>query len=100
MSETHIYGTVDNESDLDRIFRDIRKDVEEAKSRAGLTELHKRAGYLITLTFAPNWEKKFGAISAAMREEARKQFTPTAHAINRRAAAIGSKADYDETWGE
>lgn len=96
---THIYGTVDSKSDLDRVFREIRKDVEEAKSRPGLTELYKRAGYLITLTYAPSWDKKFGDKAEALREEALKEFKTTAHKINSRAKAIGTDADYDDTWG-
>jgi hypothetical protein len=46
----HIYGKIENKTDLERVFREIRKDVDDAKSRPALTELYKRAGYLITLT--------------------------------------------------
>jgi hypothetical protein len=97
---TNIYGEVGNKADLDRIFREIRRDVAEAKSRAGLTELHKRAGYLITLTHAPSWQEKFGADAKSLREEAKKEFTATARKINARAREIGTEADYDESWGE
>src|SRR6266849_2133131 len=100
MAEAHIYGDIDSKSDLERVFRQIRHDVGEAKSRAGLTELHKRAGYLITLTYAPSWEEKFGAKAKSLRDEARKEFATTAKRINNQAKAIGTEADYAETWGE
>jgi hypothetical protein len=99
MADTHIYGEIDNKSDLEKVFREIRKDVSEAKSRAGLTELYKRAGYLITLTFAPSWDEKFGTEAKKLRREAREEFTTTARKINSRAKTIGTEADYDETWG-
>jgi phospholipid/cholesterol/gamma-HCH transport system ATP-binding protein len=48
------------------VFREIRKDVDDAKSRPSLTELYKRAGYLITLTYAPSWDKKCAALARAL----------------------------------
>jgi hypothetical protein len=95
-----VYGEVDSKSDLEKIYREMRQDVEKAKSRAALTELHKRAGYLITLTHAPSWKEKFGAKAGDLRDEAEKEFATTARAINRRAREIGTEADYDETWGK
>jgi hypothetical protein len=53
--DTHIYEEVNSKTGLKRIFMEIRHDVKEAKSRPELTELYKRAGYLITLTHAPAW---------------------------------------------
>jgi hypothetical protein len=99
MAETHIYGEVNNKSDLEKVFRDTRKDVAEAKSRASLTELYKRAGYLITLTHAPSWEEKFGSEAKSLRQVAGREFTTTAKRINQRAKDIGTEADYDEVWG-
>jgi len=49
-TDRHIYGTVNSKTSMKRRFLDIRHDVANAKSRPGLTELYKRAGYLITLT--------------------------------------------------
>jgi len=97
---TNIYGEVGSKADLDRIFKEIRRDVAQAKSRSGLTELHKRASYLITLTHAPSWQEKFGAKAKPLREEAKKEFTATARKINAKAKEIGVEADYDEHWGE
>jgi hypothetical protein len=96
----HIYRKIENKTDLEHVFRDIRKDVDTAKSRPALTELYKRAGYLITLTYAPSWEEKFGSEAKVLRNDAEEEFKTTAHRINSRAKAIGTDADYDETWGK
>src|SRR6201997_3941438 len=95
----HIYGEVNSKTGLKRIFVDIRRDVSSAKSRPDLTELYKRAGYLITLTHAPSWEEKFGSRAAGMREVGKEEFSRTARKINRRATQLGTEADYDEHWG-
>jgi hypothetical protein len=84
---------------MKRIFMDIRHDIDDAKSRPALTELYKRAGYLLTLTHAPSWEEKFGAKARSLRAVGREEFRKTAKKINRRAAQIGTEADYDEQWG-
>ena len=65
-----------------------------------LTELYRRAGYLITLTHAPSWKEKFGDEADDLRRAAEAEFATTARAINRRAEAIGTEADYDEKWGK
>jgi hypothetical protein len=98
--DTHIYGEVDNKTDLKEVFSKIREDVERADSRAELTELYRRAGYLITLTNASSWEKKFGDEIDDIRETAEEEFAKTARNLNRRAKEIGIEADYDEKWGE
>ena len=97
--DRHIYGKIDSESGMRQVFTDIRRDVENADSRPALTELYRRAGYLITLTYAPSWEEKFGSDDAALREVAKEEFTKTARMINLRAAQIGTEADYSEEWG-
>lgn len=98
--DRHVYGEVDNKTDLRELFRDIRKDVDDADSRSDLTELYRRAGYMITLSYAPSWEEKFGADAKEIREVAEEEFARTARAVNRRADQIGTDADYDEAWGE
>jgi hypothetical protein len=95
-----IYGEVNSMTGLRKIFAEIRRDVREAKSRPALTELYRRAGYLITLTHAPSWEKKFGKDATKLRAVGEEEFRKTAHAINRRAAQIGTEPDFDETWGD
>jgi len=99
-TERHIYGKINNQTDLQKVFSAIRRDVEGADSRPALTELYKRAGYLITLIHAPSWEKKFGPEAAAVRKTAEHEFSATVQQINRRARQIGTEPDYDETWGE
>src|SRR5712691_1138843 len=97
--DRQIYGTVQSKSGMRRIFTDIRRDVQNARSRPSLTELYKRAGYLITLTYAPSWEEKFGKDAKALRRVGKEEFGKTAKKINRRAAQIGTDADFDESWG-
>jgi hypothetical protein len=97
--DTHVYGEVKNQTDLKKIYAEIRQDVEKTKSRADLTELYKRAGYLVTLTHAPSWEEKFGKEAAQLRKVAMEEFATTARKINRQAKEIGTEADYDEKWG-
>jgi hypothetical protein len=98
--DRHIYGEINNKTGMKRVFTEIRRNVTDAKSRPGLTELYKRAGYLITLTYAPSWERKFGKDAAALRRVGEDEFRKTAHRINRRAAKIGTDADFDEKWGQ
>jgi len=97
--DRHIYGEVNSKTGMRRIFMDIRRDVEKASSRPALSELYKRAGYLITLTHSPAWEKRFGRGAATLRTTGKEEFSKTARKINRRAAQIGTEADYDEKWG-
>jgi hypothetical protein len=98
--DPHIYDEVNSQTGLKRVFREIRHDIDGAKSRPGLTELYKRAGYLITLTHAPSWEEKWGKQATTLRGVAQKEFTTTARRINRRARQIGAEPDYDEKWGD
>ena len=98
--DRHIYGEVKSKTGLRKVFTEIRKDVSEAKSRPALTELYRRAGYLITLTHAPSWKEKFGKEAGTLRQVGEKEFASTAKKINSRAKAIGVKGDFDETWGK
>ena len=93
------YGEVNSEGDLREIFVDIRGDVASADSRDELTRLYRRAEYLIALTFAPAWQKKFGDRVEALRRVAESEFAMVARDTNQRAAEIGTAADYDEAWG-
>jgi hypothetical protein len=99
-TKEHVYGEVNSAGDLRRIFAQIRSEVAMAISRDELTELYRRAGYLVTLTFSPAWEKRFGDEVIELRQLAEEEFSKTAHKINERAKAIGTDPDYDETWGE
>jgi hypothetical protein len=97
--DRHTYGEVNSKTGVKRVFGAIRRDIEDAKSRPALTELYKRAGYMITLTYAPSWEEKFGRDAGTLRRVGQDEFRKTARKINRRAQAIGTDADYDEQWG-
>ena len=98
-TDRHIYGEVNSKTGMRQVFTDIRRDVASAGSRPALTELYKRAGYLITLTHAPSWEEKFGRGAASLRKVGEEEFRKTARKINRRAVKIGTEADYDDNWG-
>jgi len=100
VAERHLYGEVENKTDLREVARAIRRDVEEADTRAALTELYRRAGYLVTLADAPSWKEKFGDEADDIRRTAEEEFATTARKINKRAEAIGTEADYDEKWGD
>jgi len=52
--DAHVYGEVNSPKSLKEVFREIRRDIDAAKSPPDLTELYQRAGYLITLTHAPS----------------------------------------------
>lgn len=95
-----VYGEINHKSDMEKVYRAIRAEVEKATSRADLTRLYRRAGYLITLTHAPAWEEKFGPQAEELRRLGEEQFRLTARKINRRAGQLGTEADYDERWGE
>jgi hypothetical protein len=99
MSERHVYGEIHNKTGMKRVFGEIRRDVDGAKSRPALTELYKRAGYLITLTHAPSWEEKFRNNAVALHRIGEDEFRKTAHKINQHANKISTDADYDEKWG-
>lgn len=99
-TDRHIYGEIKNKTDMRKVFSEIRKDVSQARSRPALTELYKRAGYLITLTHAPSWKEKFGKEAGELRELGEKEFGTTARKINSQAKKIGADADFDETWGD
>jgi len=94
------YGHVASKADIDRIFIGIRDDLSRARSRETLTELYRRAGYLITLTYAPSWEKRFGDQAASLRREAEADFRKLVKSLNAHAEKIGEKGDYDENWGK
>ena len=97
--DRHIYGEINNKTGMKRVFTAIRRDVGHTKSRPALTELYKRAGYLITLTHAPSWDQKFGKDALALRDIGEHEFRKTARKVNQRASKIGTDADYDEKWG-
>ena len=99
-TDRHIYGEIENKTDMRKVFSEIRKDVSQARSRPALTELYRRAGYLITLTHAPSWKEKFGKEARQLRDLGEEEFGKTARKINSQAKKIGAEADFDEKWGK
>ena len=95
--DTHIHDEV-TETDLQRIFKEIREDVEKANSREELNELYNRTGYMITLTHASPVKEKFGGTMKMRREIAEQEFTRTVLKINSQAKKIGTDPDYSESW--
>ncbi len=95
-----VYGDVGSKADIDKIFGEIRDDLRQAKHRETLTELYRRAGYLITLTYAPSWEERFGDKANGLRAEAEADFRKLVKQINAKAKDIGVDGDYDEAWGK
>jgi hypothetical protein len=99
-TDRHIYGEIKNKTDMRKVFTAIRRDVQQANSRPALTELYRRAGYLITLTHAPSWKEKFGKDARELGKLGEEEFGKTARKINSRAKKVGVEADFDEKWGE
>jgi hypothetical protein len=96
----HVYGEVNSPTGLRDIFKAIRNDVEGAKSRAGLTELYRRAGYLVTLANSPAWRTKFGRELSQLERIGEEELARTARKVNARARQIDVDDDYDEKWGD
>jgi len=99
-TDRHIYGEINGKTDMKRVFTSIRSDVNQARSRPALSELYKRAGYLISLTHAPSWNKKFGREAVQLRKLGEEEFGRTARKINSRARKLNARADFDEKWGK
>lgn len=93
-----IYGDVHSRTALRAAFREIRRDIGAARSPSALQELYRRAGYVVSLTYEPSWQERFGEELTQIRTLATEEFARSARAINRRAEALGSDARYDDRW--
>lgn len=84
--------------DLRLVFREIREDVEKATTSEDLTELYKRAAYMIMMTHASpvNNDREV----QTRRRVAEREFARTVQTVNRRAKKIDAQADYSEKWDE
>ena len=96
---SNIYGEVNSPQDITKINEKIRSEVRTAKSRARLSELHKRSQYLITLTYSPNFKKSLYGEISDVRNRAKKEFSKTAKVINEKAERLNVESNYDEKWG-
>ena len=98
MSETHTHVEGNARTDLRGRFKEIREALDQAQSKEELTELYKRAVYMILMTHSSPIDEKVDRDLKRKRETAERQFTRTVRAINRHAKKIGLEADYDENW--
>ena len=65
--DRHVYGEVNSKTSMKRVFTGVCRDVTNASSRPALTELYRRAGYMIAMTHAPSWDEKFGRDAGTLR---------------------------------
>ena len=98
MSETHTHVDGNARTDFRGRFKEIREAVGEAQSKEELTELYKRAVYMILMTHSSPIDEKVDRSLKRKREAAEREFTRTVRVINRYARKIGLEADYDENW--
>ncbi len=90
---------IESQSDMKQVYVDIRAGIPEAKSRRRLTTLYRQASSVITHSFAPTWQRKYGDKLPGLRKTAEVEFSKTARALNKRAEQLGTDADYDEKYG-
>ena len=95
-----ILTEVNNRTDLRRIFKEIREDVEKANSREDLNKLYKRTVYMIMMTHASPLDVKSDREMKRRREITEREFARAVRMINRQAKKIGTEADYNEKWDE
>src|SRR5215204_7442136 len=95
MASTHRHGE-SNPIDLRQSFRKIREDVEQANIRTDLTELYKRAVYIIMMTHGSRLPEDRDMKRRRLMAEV--EFGRSVRVINRRAKKIEVAADYDENW--
>jgi hypothetical protein len=81
-----IYGNIENSKDIGKINRKIRTEIRSAKSKSRITELKRRSGYLITLTYSPNFKKRYNV--KALRKRARSEYKLTAKVANARLKKV------------
>ena len=94
----NIYGEVNTLQDVRKINGSIRREMGDAKSRAQLTELKKRADYLCTLTHSPAWHEKLGRRASRFREVAKAEDERTTDKANAVAKRHKWDAQYNP-WG-
>jgi len=79
-------------------FKEIRESVEKAGSQEELTELYKRAVYMILMTHSSPVDEKADPKIKGKREMTEREFTRTVRMINKQAEKIGVEAAYNENW--
>lgn len=79
-------------------FKEIREGVEKAQSQEELTELYKRAVYMILMTHSSPVDEKVDKEIKRKRQLTEEEFSRTVRLINEQAEKIGVEADYNEDW--
>ena len=93
-----IYGDVHSRTGLRAAFREIRRDIAAARTANALNELHRRSGYVVSLTRDARWQARFGEELEAIRALAAEEFSRSVRALNRRAERLGADVRYEERW--
>jgi hypothetical protein len=96
-SENHVHEMESDPTDLRARFREIREVLEQAGSQEELTELYKRAVFMILMTHSSPLNEKDREMKRR-REATEREFARTVRMINRRAKKIGVEANYSEDW--
>ena len=97
-TQEDIYSDVNGISDIHKIGRLIRQDMDKARSREQVTELKKRSDYLCTLTFSPAWQKRFGGKSERLLVAAKEENERSVRKANRIGRDKGWDVEY-HAWG-
>ena len=96
-SENHVHDMESDPTDLRARFREIREVLEQAGSQEELTELYKRAVFMILMTHSSPLNEKDREMKRR-REVTEREFVRTVRTINRRAQKSGAEANYIEDW--
>jgi len=96
--EPHDKDDVNPRTDLRGTFKEIRDDIDKAQTKENLTELYKRAVYMILMTHSSPVDDKQDRELKRKREAAEREFARAVRMINQRAKKLGLEADYNEDW--
>ena len=93
-----IYTHTNRIPDLRRRYKEIREDVQAARSDKDLDELYKRTVYVIMLTHVTPGNEKLDRSLKTERIIAESEFARTIRQINSQAKKLGTETHYDKTW--
>lgn len=85
-----IYGHIENSKDIGKINRRIRTEIRQARTKSRITELKRRSRYLITLTYSPNFKKKYNIL--AIRRRAKAEYKLTTRVANARLRKVSKSS--------
>jgi len=87
-------------NEVGETFMRLRMDVVDALSHESLEDLYRVAAQLVAATRSGDWSRRYGEGVEEVRALAEREFARTARALNERARALGTKADFEERWSE